>query len=310
MSFQIIVGLLLSCFYIPSAKLAESSINYIMNEINEGYLLQRTHVILASMIFILIYLHMFKGIYYKMYRWSNRSTWWTGNILLYLLIVEAFTGYILPWGQMSFWGATVITNLFSIIPVFGPYLISFIWGGSIVNGLTLERFFMFHYLIPSLIVAFMLLHLGSLHRLGSSNTKTYSINLDINFIQLYPYYIIKDIAILIFVLGVTFYLISFKPFIFDNLVNNLLADSKVTPKHIVPEWYFLSFYIILKLILIKWLGILIMFFFIIFPVFLPLLSQSGKPFLHFSTLLLQYWKSGILKINFFVKKCLTIFKNS
>lgn len=271
---QIITGLFLSSFYIPCAQLAEISVNYINNEIINGYIIQRTHVIFASVIFILLYLHMFRAIFYKMYRWENRLTWWTGLVLLYLCIAEAFTGYILPWGQMSFWGATVITNLVSIIPFVGTWVIKFIWGGSIVGSLTLERFFMIHYLLPSFIAGLIILHLTSLHKLGSSSTYKISKIIDLQFVPLFPYFIIKDLFVFIIVLLVSFYLVFFQPDFFDNLVNNVSANSKITPKHIVPEWYFLSFYIILKLIIIKWVGILVMFLFMLFPIFIPFLNRN------------------------------------
>ena len=273
-TLQIISGLFLSSFYVPCASLAEISVSYITNEINNGYLIQRSHVIFASVIFILLYLHLARAVYYNMYKWSNRLTWWSGLGLLYVCIAEAFTGYILPWGQMSFWGATVITNLVSIVPFIGEPLIKFIWGGSIVGSLTLERFFMIHYLLPSLIAGLIILHLASLHKLGSSSTYKVSKVIDVNFIPLYPYFIIKDLFVFVFVLGFGFYLVCFYPDYFDNLVNNIGANSKITPKHIVPEWYFLSFYIILKLITIKWLGILIMFIFMLFPIVLPFLNKN------------------------------------
>lgn len=155
--------------------------------------------------------------------------------MLYLLIVEAFTGYVLPWGQMSFWGATVITNLFSVIPVIGTYVIKFIWGGSIVNSLTLERFFMLHYLIPSIIIAFIIIHINTIHVIGSSSVNLYSIISDTNFVQLYPLFIIKDMYVFVLTFSIYFYLVCFKPYIFDNMVNNIFSDSKLTPKHIVPE---------------------------------------------------------------------------
>ena len=299
---QILSGLVLSCFYIPNSNLAEISIIYIVNEIHCGYIIQRTHVILASMLFICIYLHIFKAIFFKMYRWSNRLTWWTGLFIFYLLIVEAFTGYILPWGQMSFWGATVITNLLSVIPIVGTYLIKVVWGGSIVGTLTLQRFFMIHYLVPSLILIFILVHLNTIHRIGSTNAHKLSEINDTNFMQLYPYFIIKDSVGLGFILFLSLYLIFFKPFIFDNLVNYIAADSKNTPKHIVPEWYFLSFYIILKLISIKWLGILIMFFFIGFPVILPFLTRAK--FLYGSYYFSIFYYEGLLKklSSYFLKK--------
>ena len=270
---QIITGLFLSSFYVPSATYAELSVNYINNEITNGFIIQRFHVIFASVLFILIYLHLGRAVYYSMYRWENRVTWWSGLALLYFCIAEAFTGYILPWGQMSFWGATVITNLVSIIPFIGEPLIKFIWGGSIVGSLTLERFFMVHYLLPSFIAGIIILHLTSLHKLGSSNTYAVSKLVDVNFIPLYPYFIIKDLFVFCFVFSFGFYLVSFYPDYFDNLVNNMGANSKVTPKHIVPEWYFLSFYIILKLVTVKWLGILVMFVFMLFPVVLPFLNK-------------------------------------
>lgn len=270
---QIITGLFLSSFYVPHASIAEASVGYIVNEISNGFLVQRFHVIFASIVFILLYLHLARAVFYKMYRWENRITWWSGLGLLYLCIAEAFTGYILPWGQMSFWGATVITNLVSIIPFVGEPLIKFIWGGSIVGTLTLERFFMVHYLLPSIILGLVILHLTSLHKLGSSSVYKSSQILDLNFMTLYPYFIIKDLFIFLGVLGVGFYLVCFYPDYFDNLVNNVSANSKITPKHIVPEWYFLSFYIILKLITIKWVGILIMFGFMLFPVVLPFLNK-------------------------------------
>lgn len=273
LSIQIITGLFLSSFYVPCSLLAEISINYINNEITNGFLIQRFHVIFASVIFILLYLHLLRAVYYKMYRWENRITWWTGLGLLYVCIAEAFTGYILPWGQMSFWGATVITNLVSIIPFVGDSLIKFIWGGSIVGSLTLERFFMLHYLLPSFIIGLIVLHLSSLHKLGSSTTYKTSRVIDTNFIPLYPYFIIKDFFVFTLVIFAGFYLICYYPDYFDNLVNNIEANSKITPKHIVPEWYFLSFYIILKLITIKWVGIIIMFIFMLFPVILPFLNK-------------------------------------
>lgn len=271
---QILTGLFLSSFYVPFSLYASKSIDYINNEIINGFIIQRIHVILASFIFITLYSHFLRAIYYKMFKWDNRLTWWTGLILLYLCIVEAFTGYILPWGQMSFWGATVITNLFSILPLIGPWLVKFIWGGSIVGTLTLERFFMLHYLIPSIIAALIILHIGSIHRLGSTNTYKISKLSDLSFSNLYPYFIIKDVYMLFLILVISTIIIFYLPNLFDNLVNNIDANSKITPKHIVPEWYFLSFYIILKLILIKWLGIVIMFIFILFPVFLPFLNKT------------------------------------
>jgi len=188
-----ITGIFLSCFYIPSAGYAEISLAYIIAEVHNGAWIQRIHVIGASLLFILLYSHFFRAIFYSMFRYSNRLTWWTGLILLYLIIIESFTGYILPWGQMSFWGATVITNLFSIIPIIGTFIVKLIWGGSIVGGLTLQRFFMFHYIIPSIIISIFVLHLASLHKLGSTHTGNYNAGLDLCFLQLYPYFIIKDL---------------------------------------------------------------------------------------------------------------------
>ena len=153
------------------------------------------------------------------------------------------------------------------------YLVNFIWGGTSVGSLTLERFFLIHYLMPSFLVLVIILHINSLHKLGSSNPLKLSKLVDVNYIQLYPYYILKDLFAILVVLGLCCYLIFFHPDFFDNLVNNISANSQITPKHIVPEWYFLSFYVVLKLILVKWVGILIMILFIGFPICLPILNK-------------------------------------
>ena len=264
-------GVVLSAFY--SARLPIETMLWFDTEIVSSYLVNRIHVICCSLIFLVLYGHVFKALLYKLFCWENRVIWWSGVCLLYLIIVEAFTGYVLPWGQMSFWGATVITNLFSILPLMGQTLIEFIWGGSCVSIVTLQRFFVVHYLVPSIIVAFILLHLTVLHKIGSTEPKSFSLVSDANFINLYPYFISKDLAIFTLFMTMCAYLVSFDPFIFDNLVNNIKANSLVTPKHIVPEWYFLPFYCILKMIKSKIIGIIFMLSFIMYPVIFPIMHK-------------------------------------
>nr|YP_009541975.1 cytochrome b [Synarthrophyton chejuense]AYR06645.1 cytochrome b [Synarthrophyton chejuense] len=269
---QIITGIFLAMHYTPHAELAFTSLEHIMRDVNYGWLLRYIHANGASMFFIVVYLHMFRGLYFGSYTKPRHLVWVLGVIILLLMILTAFIGYVLPWGQMSLWGATVITNLVSAVPLIGNYLVSWLWGGFSVDNATLNRFFSFHYLFPFIISALSLIHIAILHQDGSGNPL--GIESSIDKINMYPYFIIKDI------LGVVIFFIFFSYFIFfypntlghpDNYIE---ANPMVTPAHIVPEWYFLPFYAILRSIPHKLGGVIAMVSAIIILALLPWLNSA------------------------------------
>nr|APX39873.1 cytochrome b [Psylliodes cupreus] len=239
---QIISGIFLAMHYCPNVELAFNSIAHICRDVNYGWLMRTLHANGASFFFICIYIHIGRGIYYSSY--NMIETWMIGVTIFFLTMATAFLGYVLPWGQMSFWGATVITNLMSAIPYLGNMLVQWIWGGFAVDNATLNRFFTFHFILPFIILAFMIIHLLFLHQTGSSNpigTKS-----DIDKIPFHPYFIFKDILgglILMFML--TFLTLS-NPYLLGDPDNFIPANPLVTPVHIQPEWYFLFAYAILR----------------------------------------------------------------
>nr|YP_009774158.1 apocytochrome b [Caulacanthus okamurae]QIZ74775.1 apocytochrome b [Caulacanthus okamurae] len=256
LAIQILTGIFLAMHYTPHVDLAFASVEHIMRDVNYGWLLRYIHANGASMFFIVVYIHIFRGLYFGSYTKPRHIVWVIGVIILLLMIITAFIGYVLPWGQMSLWGATVITNLVSAIPLIGDSIVVWLWGGFSVDNATLNRFFSLHYLLPFAITAISLVHVAVLHQGGSGNPLGIDSNVDkINF---YPYFIVKDL------LGLTLFIIFFSFFIyfFPNILghpdNYIEANPMVTPAHIVPEWYFLPFYAILRSIPHKLGGVIAM----------------------------------------------------
>lgn len=269
---QILTGIFLAMHYTPHVDLAFASLEHIMRDVNYGWLLRYVHANGASMFFIIVYIHMFRGLYFGSYTKPRHLVWVIGVIILLLMILTAFIGYVLPWGQMSLWGATVITNLMSAVPLIGDYLVTWLWGGFSVDNATLNRFFSFHYLFPFIISALSLIHLALLHQDGSGNPL--GIESSIDKISMYPYFIIKDflgtaIFALFFALFVYFY-----PNLLGHPDNYIEANPMITPAHIVPEWYFLPFYAILRSIPHKLGGVLAMVSAIAILALLPWLHST------------------------------------
>lgn len=268
---QIITGIFLTFHYIPHIDYAFLSIEHIMRNVNNGWFIRYTHANGASIFFIIIYIHIAKALYYGSYLFPREFVWCSGVIIFLILMATAFLGYVLPWGQMSFWGATVITNFFSVIPYFGIIIVEWLWGGFSIGNATLTRFFSLHYLLPFFLISLMLLHILLLHNVGSNNP----LGLDwANYIPFYPYFWLKDF----FVFFIYLFFFSFLVFLYPNFLNHsdnyIPANSLVTPTHIVPEWYFLPFYAILRSIPDKFWGVAIMALSIIILFFIPFLDQT------------------------------------
>jgi ubiquinol-cytochrome c reductase cytochrome b subunit len=243
-----------------------------MRDVNNGWLLRYIHANGASFFFIAVYTHMFRGLFYGSYVHPREFVWCIGVIILLLMMGTAFMGYVLPWGQMSFWGATVITNLFSAIPFVGETIVYWLWGGFSVDNATLNRFFSLHYLMPFGIAGAVLLHLTALHIDGSNNPLgCISANEKVPF---YPYFYIKDLFGVVIFLTIFFFFVFYAPNSLGHPDNYIPANPMVTPPHIVPEWYFLPFYAILRSIPDKLGGVLAMFAAIIILLFLPILHTS------------------------------------
>lgn len=239
---QVATGLFLAIHYTADTLSAFNSVNHICRDVNNGWLLRTFHANGASFFFICIYLHIGRGIYYGSYKYMY--TWIVGVILLFLTIGTAFIGYVLPWGQISFWGATVITNLLSAIPYIGIDLVQWLWGGFAVDNATLTRFFSFHFLFPFVVIAFTIIHLLFLHQTGSNNPL--GINRNTDKIPFHPYFSFKDIfGFIILLIGLTF-ICLICPYLLGDPDNFIPANPLVTPPHIQPEWYFLFAYAILR----------------------------------------------------------------
>lgn len=268
---QIITGIILAMHYTPHIDHAFDSVENIMRNVNYGWLIRYLHAVGASMFFTSVYLHIFRSLYYGSYKYPRELLWHIGIIIFLTMMATAFMGYVLPWGQMSYWGATVITNLFSAIPLVGESIVTWLWGGFSVANPTLNRFFALHYLLPFVIVGLVMLHLVALHVHGSNNPTGRETKDTIPF---HPYYTIKDFV------GFGVYLIIFAYFVFyePNYLghpdNYIPANPLVTPAHIVPEWYFLPFYAILRAVPSKLGGVVLMFASIIILFFLPFIDRS------------------------------------
>ena len=274
LGIQIVTGVVLAMHYVANADMAFDSVENIMRTINYGWLIRYMHANGASFFFIAVYIHMFRGLYYGSYKAPREIIWILGVILYLLMVATAFMGYVLPWGQMSGWGATVITNLFSAIPVVGDYIVTWLWGGFSVDNPTLNRFFALHYLLPFVILGLVFLHVVALHTVKSNNPLGIDVKGPQDTIPFHPYYTVKDLfgvgVFLILYLGVVFY----APNLFGEPDNYLPANPMQTPPHIVPEWYFLPFYAILRSIPDKLGGVICMFGAIIILFFLPWIDSS------------------------------------
>ncbi len=252
---MIATGVFLAMYYTPNADLAFNSVQRIMRDVNYGWLIRDIHMNGASMFFLIVYVHLFRGLYYGSYKYPRELLWILGVVILLLMIATAFMGYVLPWGQMSYWGATVITSLFSAIPVFGHGIVRLLWGGYTVGDPTLNRFFSLHYLLPFVIVAVVGLHLLALHQHGSNNPLGIDKRGPQDTIPFHPYYTVKDMfglcVFLLFFAIIVFYI----PNYLTSSDNSIPANPLVTPSHIVPEWYLLPFYAILRSITFNFLFI-------------------------------------------------------
>nr|ALS87276.1 cytochrome b [Melanotaenia sp. PJU-2015a] len=283
---QILTGLFLTMHYCSDITAAFSSVAHICRDVNYGWLIRNMHANGASFFFICIYMHIGRGLYYGSYLYKN--TWNVGVVLLLLVMMTAFVGYVLPWGQMSFWGATVITNLLSAVPYIGNSLVQWIWGGFSVDNATLTRFLAFHFLLPFVIVAMTMVHLIFLHETGSNNPT--GLNSDADKISFHPYFSYKDLlGFTILLLGLTS-LALFLPNLLGDPDNFTPANPLMTPPHIKPEWYFLFAYAILRSIPNKLGGVLALLFSILVLIVVPILHTSKQQSLTFRPLAqLLFW---------------------
>ena len=271
---QILSGLFLSMHYVANTELAFNSVEHIMRDVRYGWLIRYIHAVGASMFFVALYAHITRSLYYGSYKAPREILWWIGIIIFLLSMATAFMGYVLPWGQMSFWGATVITNLFSAIPVVGKSIVTWLWGGYSVDNPTLNRFFSLHFLLPFLIVGTILLHLVALSTSGSNNPTGVEIKTKKDSIPFHPYFTIKDMLGFVVFFLVFGYFLFFYPNSLGHPDNYIPANPMVTPAHIVPEWYFLPFYAILRAVPDKLGGVLMMFGAIALLFALPFLDRS------------------------------------
>ena len=243
---QILTGLFLAMNYASSTTLAFDSVERIMREVNYGWLIRYMHAVGASMFFVVVYIHILRGLFYGSYKPPREILWWLGIVIFLLMMATAFMGYVLPWGQMSFWGATVITNLFSAFPIVGDFIVTLLWGGFSVDNPTLNRMYALHFLMPFLIVGVVVMHIWALHVHGSNNPLGIDVKTPKDTVPFHPYYTMKDMF------GISLFLIIYMAFVFympnslGHPDNYIMADPMVTPAHIVPEWYFLPYYAILR----------------------------------------------------------------
>ena len=272
---QIVTGIILAMHYVAHADLAFGSVEHIMRVVNYGWLIRYVHANGASMFFLAVYIHIFRALYYGSYKAPREMIWILGMLIYFLMMAAAFMGYVLPWGQMSFWGATVITNLFSAIPLVGESITNWLWGGYSVDNPTLTRFFSLHYLIPFLILGLVGLHIWALHVPGNNNPIGIDIKKPSNdTVPFHPYIVIKDLFALLLFLIIFAFFVFYSPNILGHSDNYIEANPLVTPAHIVPEWYLLPFYAILRSVPDKLLGVIAMFASIFVLVILPWLDTS------------------------------------
>jgi len=269
---QILTGVFLAMHYTPHVDLAFASVEHIMRDVNNGWLIRYAHANGGSFFFLVVYIHIGRGLYYGSYMSPREHLWASGVLLFVLMMATAFIGYVLPWGQMSFWGATVITNLFSAIPVVGESIVQWLWGGFSVDNATLNRFFSLHYLLPFAIAGLALVHLILLHQNGSTNPLGIESNVDK--ISFYPYFYVKDLLGFVVLMAIFTFFVYFQPNTLGHPDNYIPANPMVTPAHIVPEWYFLPFYAVLRSIPDKLGGVAAMGGAIVMLLLMPWLNTS------------------------------------
>ena len=307
LSIQVISGLFLSMYYSAHEAFAFVSVeSVIMRDASFGWLFRYIHSNGASFFFACVYIHLFRSLYYFSYIKPRLIVWNIGVIILLLMIITAFTGYVLPWGQMSYWAATVITNLFSAIPIFGEHIVLWLWGSFSVSTITLNRFFTFHFVLPFVLLFFVFLHFVFLHKVGSSNNLL--INKKIDKIMFHPFYSFKDLIVVFAVLVIFFIFIWLFPNYLSHPDNYVMADSLTTPAHIVPEWYFLVFYAMLRSIPSKLGGILVLLLSIVilflFPFFVKvffnqsLWNSDKMNFSSTSIFLKKLWSVSLYDVSF------------
>lgn len=293
---QLASGIFLAMHYCAHIDLAFLSVEHIMRDVNAGWLLRYIHANGASMFFIMVYLHIGRGIYYGSYTKPREMVWGVGVVIFILMMATGFIGYVLPWGQMSYWGATVITNLISAIPFIGHDIVEWVWGGFSVSNATLNRFFSFHYLFPFILTALVLVHLLALHETGSSNPL--GVNSNVDKLPFHPYFTYKDaLGFSLFAIFFSFF-IFFAPNVLGHSDNYIPANPLVTPAHIVPEWYFLFAYAILRSIPDKLLGVIALASSLLVLFTLPHLHTSKIRSLQFRPISkIFYW---FLVVDFFL----------
>nr|UCP07161.1 cytochrome b [Orthomeria smaragdinum] len=282
---QILTGLFLSMHYNPSIEMAFNSVNHICRNVNNGWIMKMMHSNMASMFFICIYMHVGRGIYYSSYKYLE--TWMTGMVILLLTMMTAFMGYVLPWGQMSFWGATVITNLLSTIPFMGTNIVQWVWGGFAVDNATLNRFYTFHFITPFIILIMVMIHLLFLHQKGSNNPMGMMSNIDK--IPFHPYFSFKDIVGFMMMMLLLMMLTMMEPYIMSDPDNFTPANPLVTPIHIQPEWYFLFAYAILRSIPNKLGGVIALMMSIMILMILPLFKSISQTMSFYPMNQLTFW---------------------
>ena len=293
---QILTGIFLAMHYTPQIDVAFNSVEHIMRDVNHGWLIRYIHANGASFFFIVVYVHIFRGLYYGSYITPREALWCSGVIIFILMMATAFMGYVLPWGQMSFWGATVITNLFSAIPIIGKDIVDWLWGGFAVDNPTLNRFFSLHFTFPFIIVGAVLIHLILLHEVGSNNPL--GISFKTENISFYPYFYTKDLFGLMVLFLIFFIVIFFYPNSLGHPDNYIVANPMKTPLHIVPEWYFLPFYAILRSVPNKIGGVIAMFSSLIILLSIPFTNSSEIRSTTFRPIFkICYW---LLVLSFFV----------
>lgn len=297
---QIVSGLFSTFFFTPHVDLAFFSVEHIMRDVNYGWLIRYIHANGASFFFFLVYIHILKGIYYGSYYFPRTLVWFTGVIIYILMMGTAFLGHVLPWGQMSYWAATVITNFVTVIPVVGKDIVYWVWGGYSINNATLNRFFSLHHLLPFVIALLSVYHIYQLHKSGSSNELGIRSHY-LNKISFYPYFLVKDFFGLFIILFVFSIFVFFFPEAFNHSDNYIKANPLVTPAHIVPEWYFLPLYGILRSILNKTYGIIIMFVSLLVLFVLPFVDKSlikNKTFKPFNRTLFWFFSFNFLFLGY------------
>ena len=280
---QIFSGILLATHYTCSTDMAFSSLQHIMRDVEYGFFFRSMHANGASFFFFVIYFHMLKAIYYGSFLYPRQNLWQIGVLIYILMVATAFMGYVLPWGQMSFWGVTVITNLATALPLIDESFLIWFWGGYGIGDATIHRFFSLHYFLPFVLLFLVVLHFLSLHNWGSNNPL--GINSKLDFFFFFPYFLIKDFFGLSFILFFYFMVVFFAPNYLGHPDNFVLANPLITPIHIVPEWYFLWFYAILRAVPSKTQGVLLvacslifLFFISFIGVFSKVRSATFKPF--------------------------------